>query len=223
MLLFGVFTRVSFIAVLAPGLGERFIPMSARLAAAFAIAALATSALSDVETREAPTSIIALATILFVEAFAGALLGLSARAFVFVLQTAGGIIAQNLSLSQLTGSAVSFEADSPFSAILTFCGICIAVIVGAHMQLVAAVVQSYQIIPFGELSNTAAAADWVLNRLGYVLKFALQLSAPFVLLGIIYVLALAGASRAMTQLSAAFVGAPAIILAGMICLRLQHH
>ncbi len=215
-LLIGIFTRVSFMAILAPGLGERFVPIGARLAAAFAIAALAASALSDMDSLPIPNSPIELATILFIEAFAGALLGLSARVFIFVLQTAGGIIAQHLSLSQLFGSAVSFEADSPFSAILTFSGVCIAVIMGAHLQLVAAIIQSYQILPFGEVIETAAAADWVLDRSGFVLKFALQLSAPFVLLGVIYVLALAAASRAMTQLSAAFVGAPAIILTGML-------
>ncbi len=41
------------------------------------------------------------------------------------------------------------------------------------------------------------------------------MAAPFVLLGMVYSVALAAANRAMPQMAAVFVGAPAVIFAGM--------
>ncbi len=216
---FGVFVRISLVAVLAPGLGERFMPSRVRLAAALALSAIVTPGLSvDAAALRSPAEVDAallIATALS-EAAAGFVIGFALRIMIFGLQIAGAIVAQHLSLSQIFGASVSFNAESPFGSILTFAGVCLVVIAGGHFHLAGALLTTYDALPFGLFPGFAEGGGWSAGRVASAFTMALGLSAPFVIVGLIYSLALAAASRAMPQLSAAFVGAPAITFAGLL-------
>lgn len=211
----GVFTRISLITMLAPGFGERFIAVRVRLVVALVMTMIVAPALYDSTSFGPITGSAELAALIFTECAAGFVIGFSLRIFVFVLQIAGAIIAQHLSLSQLFGATITTEAEAPHAALLTFCGICLIMISGAHFHIAGAVISSFDILPFGLAPGFDEVGAWSANRTGKALMFALQLSAPFVIIGFIYSLALAAASRAMPQLSAAFVGSPAIVFAGL--------
>ncbi len=214
MLVGAMFARISAVAFLMPGLGERAIPMRARLAAAIAITlVLAPMILSaDMRPPQTPAEILSMYA---AETLSGLLIGFALRLMIFILQIAGAIIAQNLSLSQLFGPTVGFDSESPFAAILVMAGVAIAASAGVHLYLVGALADAYDALPFGMFPGAEAAGDWSARRVGEGFFKALALSSPFVILGFLYSLALAAASRAMPQLMAAFVGAPAITLAGL--------
>lgn len=210
-----VFARISLVAMLAPGFGERFIAVRVRLVVALAMTAIVVPALYDRAIFAPITGPGDLAAIIFTESAAGFVIGFSLRIFVFILQITGAIIAQHLSLSQLFGATVTTEAEAPHAALLAFCGVCLIMISGAHFHLAGAVLSTFDILPFGLAPGFDEVGAWSAERTGKALIFALQLSAPFVIIGFIYSLALAAASRAMPQLSAAFVGSPAIVFAGL--------
>lgn len=209
-----VFTRVSAVVFLAPGLGEKAIPMRARLGAAFAITIVLIPLILSPEMT-APETTAAVVALYAAEFMSGVLVGFALRLMVFILQIAGAIIAQSSSLSQLFGPTVGFDSESPYAAILVMGGVAMAAAAGLHVQLVGALVDVYELLPFGMFPGAEDTGHWSTVRVGAALFKSLALASPFVILGFLYSLALAAASRAMPQLMAAFVGAPAITLAGL--------
>jgi len=213
-LVFGVIARVSAIVFLAPGLGERMVPIRVRLGAVLAITMLVAPALMASGAPQA-VSPSQLAALIGAEAFSGFIIGFSLRLTIFILQMVGTIAAQQLSMSMLFGPGLGHDQESPLSTILIMAGIALAASTGLHVEIAAALVRSYQLFPFGEAVFAGDAAERATSNGGEAIALAFGLAAPFVILGFVYSLALAAMNRAMPHLMAAFVGAPAIIFAGM--------
>lgn len=214
ILIGAIFSRISAIAFLTPGIGERAVPVRVRLTVAIAITIVIAPMVLTPEMRP-PSEPAAIAALYAAEALSGLLIGFALRIMVFILQIAGAITAQSLSLAQLFGPTVGFDSESPFAAILVMAGVALAAATGLHIHLVGAIADVYEALPFGLFPGAEETGEWSTNRVGAALFKSLALSSPFVILGFLYSLALAAASRAMPQLMAAFVGAPAITLAGM--------
>jgi flagellar biosynthetic protein FliR len=208
----GVFARMSGIAFLAPALGELQVPARVRLAGAVALAMLV-APFADAPFK--PATVPALAAIIGAEAATGLLIGFALRLGVFALQLLGSIAAQVLSLSQLFGPGLGHDQESPISTILIAAGLALACAGGLHVRLAASLADSYAAFPFGAGFNVAEGAEFAAAQAGKALSLAFGMAAPFVLLGVVYAIALAAANRAMPQMAAVFVGAPAIVFAGM--------
>lgn len=214
VLIGAIFTRISVVAFLMPGLGEPAVPMRARLAAAIAIAMVLTPIVLTPDMTP-PQAIAGVVALYAAEFMCGAIIGFALRMMVFILQFAGAIIAQSVSLSQLFGPTVGFDSESPFASLLVMAGVAMAAAAGLHIHIVSALADLYETLPLGLFPGAAETGDWSVMRTGAALLKALSLASPFVILGFLYSLALAAASRAMPQLMAAFVGAPAVTLAGL--------
>lgn len=209
-----IFTRISAIAFFMPAMGERAVPTRVRLAGAIAITIIITPLVLTPEMRP-PTEPAAILALFAAEVMCGLLIGFALRIVIFTVQIAGAITAQHLSLAQLFGPTVGFDSESPFAAILVMAAVALAATTGLHFHVVASIADVYEALPFGYFPGAESAAEWSANRVGEAFMKALALSSPFVILGFLYSLALAASSRAMPQLMAAFVGAPAITLAGI--------
>ena len=212
-----IFMRISAIAFFAPAIGESTVPTRVRLAVAIAITIVLAPALAF-DPSKAPTTLSGLFLLYLAEAISGLLIGFALRIMIFILEIAGAMAAQHLSLSQVFGPTIGFDASSPFASILIMGALALAASAGIHFHLVNALAESYEVLPFGQFPGAADAGEWSAQRVGAALMKSLALASPFVILGFIYSLALAAASRAMPQLMAAFVGAPAITLAGIALL-----
>jgi len=208
----GVFARMSAIAFLAPALGEIQVPVRVRLAGAIALTMLVAP---FADAPAAPANAAALAAIILAEAATGLLVGFALRLSVFALQLLGSITAQVLSLSQLFGPGLSHDQESPIATILIAAGLALACAGGLHLRLAGALAGSYAAFPFGAGLDFAAGAEFAAIESARALSLAFGMAAPFVLLGVAYAVALAAANRAMPQMAAVFVGAPAVIFAGM--------
>ena len=211
----GLIMRVSAFVFLLPGLGERSIPVRVRLAAAMALS-ITLFPVVQAHAPQPPETVGALVASLGAEAINGLVLGFATRIFVFILQLSGAMIAQNLSLSQLFGPSVGFDSESPFAAILVMAGIALAMASGLHFHLVNSFAGAYEVLEFGVFPGGSETGEWSATRTGLAFMKSLALAAPFVILGFIYSISLAAANRAMPQLPAAFVGAPAVVIAGAI-------
>ena len=214
VLIGAIFTRISAVVFLTPAIGERAVPVQVRLAAAVAITMVVAPIILSPDMRP-PEEPAAIAALFAAEALSGLVVGFSLRLLTFILQIAGAIIAQHLSLWQLFGPTVVYDSEPPFAALLVMAGVAMAASAGIHFHIVGALVDVYQTLPFGMFPGAEATGEWSTSRVGEALMKSLALSSPFVILGFLYSLALAAASRAMPQLMAAFVGAPAITLAGL--------
>ena len=212
----GIFVRVSVLAFFLPGIGESQIAVRIRLVAAALITlVIVPPVLGDAAIDTSSPATIALG--FAAEALAGFILGFAFRLGIWVLQIAGTIIAQAMSLSQLLGSTTE-EPNTTISSLLILAGTALLVTMDLHIEAVRVLIASYETFPLGEFADTDNAAYWALERCAGAFAFALALSLPFVILNFIYNVMLGAVSRAMPQLMVAFVGIPAITGAGLLLL-----
>jgi flagellar biosynthetic protein FliR len=211
-----IFARLSAMFMFLPGIGERVMPVRVRLTAALALMLVLLPAVSgDIAAPQQPSKIAAM---IGAEAVSGALIGFSIRIAIFAIQIAGVIASQSLSLAQLFGSNMSFEPETPISTMLMFAAIVMAVTAGVHFEAVSVLIISFDIIPLGQFPGASDTGEWAAGRAGFAFSAGLSLAFPFVVLGFIYNLAIGAANRAMPQLMVAFVGIPAVTLAGFALL-----
>ncbi len=214
-----MFVRLSVLAFLLPGLGEATIPVQVRLVVAFSITWLLVPVLLPTfpEITAEPG---ALAGLMLVEALNGFVLGFSFRIMIFVLQIAGTIIAQAMSLSQIFGNLLTEEPNPTVSVLLMTAGITLALTMDFHIEAIKVLIRSYEMFPLGAAVNTEDLAFWATQKAMGAFDFALSLSLPFVILNFIYNIMLGVVNRAMPQLMVSFVGLPAITGAGLMLLAL---
>lgn len=211
---FIVFLRVGATVALLPGFGEQSVPMRIKLTIALAFTVIVAPALTQPVPVFSPDALVQLG---LTETIAGLLLGLGIRLFILALQTAGAIAAQSTSLSQILGGA-AIEPLPAMGYVLTVGAIALAVMAGLHVKAAHLLIHSYVLLPIGLFSAGADVANWGLSQVAYAFELAFLLAAPFVLMSVLYNLALGVINKAMPQLMVAFVGAPVITLGGLFLL-----
>ena len=209
-----VFARVGAAISVLPAFGEQAVSTRIKLAAAISFSLVVGAAMwADLLPTEPDQGVL---KILVSETLVGLLLGLSLRVLVIALQVAGTIASQAISLSQIFGAGVGPEPQPAFSSLLVVAGLAFAVMAGLHVKVVMMFLLSYELFPIGVFVDSASVAEWGARHVGHMFAIGLTLAAPFVLAATIYNLGLGFISRAMPQLMVAFVGAPAISLAGLV-------
>ncbi|WOI52941.1 flagellar biosynthetic protein FliR [Parvularcula sp. LCG005] len=212
-----IFSRLSLLIFMLPGIGTRIIPVNVRVVVALAITLL----LFPVIAPRLSATDLPLVALIVGEVFVGFALGFFIRVSIFVLSMAGAAIAQSLSLSQIFGAGISEESNTTVSTLLTMAGAVLFLTIGAHITMIEIFVRSYENLPPGFIfANDAVGliARKALAVCGDGLAFALMLSAPFLLLNLAYNVLLGVLNRAMPQLMVTFVGMPAITLSGLVLL-----
>ncbi len=211
---FIVFLRIAAIVSLMPAFGGKSVPVRVKLVVALAFALIVTPALEIVPANPDFGNLVWL---IISETTVGLMIGVGIRLFVLALQTAGAIAAQSTSLSQILGGAVA-EPLPAIGYILIIGGLALAVMSGLHVKVVALVLLSYDMIPIGTLPDGSTISTWGLGQIKRAFELAFTLAAPFVILSLLYNLAIGAINKAMPQLMVAFVGAPVITAGGLFVL-----
>lgn len=213
---FVVFLRIGAAMSLLPAFGERSVPIRVRLGItlAFTLIVAPAAAPSLLPVIESGSKLY-----LITETIAGLAIGIVARLFVISLQAAGSIAAQSTSLSQLFGGA-SIEPAPAMGHLMVIAGLALAVSTGLHIRLAELLLYSYDVLPAGQFPQPDNWITWGVSRVSYAFGLAFALAAPFVIVSLIYNIALGVINKAMPQLMVAFVGAPAITAGGLILLAL---
>jgi flagellar biosynthetic protein FliR len=212
-----VFARVGTMVMLMPGLGERFVMMRARLVVAVFLAFLMLPIARPL--MAVPTDPGAVFSLLIIEILIGALLGLSARLIMTALQTAGVIVANQIGLGFATAVDPAMGQQNPsIGNFLTLLGITLILVTDLHHLAIAAIVGSYSTLPPGLLPQAGDASRLGLMAVAKSFALAVQISAPFIVFGLLFNLGLGVLARLMPQFQVFFLGAPASILIGMAIL-----
>jgi flagellar biosynthesis protein FliR len=157
--------------------------------------------------------------IFFIELFIGILLGLAARIIVGTLQTAGTIIAQQLGLAfAMSVDPAMGGQQASIGNFLTLLGLTLVFVMDLHHIALAGIGESYQVMPPGGLPSISDASQLILKAVTLSFSVAVQISAPFIVFGVLFNLGLGLLSRLMPQLQVFFLALPATILGGMILL-----
>ncbi|WP_246066581.1 flagellar biosynthetic protein FliR [Aliiroseovarius halocynthiae] len=212
---FVVFLRVGAAMALLPAFGETMVPARVRLFIGLAFTIIVSPAVAS--GVDASIGTLTSPIYLMSEPIVGLGFGIALRLAVVSLQIAGSIAAQSTSLAQLMGGNSS-DPQPAIGHVLTIAGLALAVMLGLHVRIVEGFIMSYQIFPVGDLPDAQGFSDWGISHIARAFGFAFTLAAPFVIVSLLYNVALGVINRAMPQLMVAFVGAPAITAGGLILL-----
>ncbi|NIZ09723.1 flagellar biosynthetic protein FliR [Pseudooceanicola sp. HF7] len=209
-----ILLRVGAFTSFLPAFGEQSVPTRVKLVIAVSLSAIVLSAQPVLPPQPGYRSFLSL---LASETVIGLMLGLGLRLFVMGLQTAGSMMAQATSLSQILGGA-GVEPLPAIGHVLVIGGLALAMILGLHVHAVLYLLMSYDVLPVGRWPDGADLAQWGSGLVAQSFRLAFSLAAPFIIISLIYNLTLGVINRAMPQLMVAFVGAPVITFGGLALL-----
>jgi flagellar biosynthetic protein FliR len=213
-----VFARVGAAAVLLPGIGDLRVPARVRLLFALALSVLTLGAVGGSLPAAAP-ELGALVWQIVGEVAVGLFIGATAAALLAILHMAGNVIAAQIGLGNaLTGELFSAEQGASIGAALTAAGLVIIFATGLDHMMLSAIAQSYDGLPVGRLAAVEDLAQGFAATLSSAFAVAIQLSTPFLVLGLAFNVGLALANRALPQLPVFFVGLPASLVGGIVVL-----
>jgi flagellar biosynthetic protein FliR len=213
-----VFARIGTMLMLLPGLGEQNISTRMRLTAALVLAAVLLPL--HRAAYHIDTSALAPVIVLLVEEILiGAMLGLTARLTISALEVAGAVIAQQLGLGFVTAvDPTQGEQGAIVGNFLTMLGITLVFATDMHHLVIAALNDSYTLFAPGEVPAVGDAAALITKIVAGAFRIGIQLSAPFLVFGLMFNIGLGVLSRLMPQMQVFFVALPLSILLGLMFL-----
>jgi len=215
-----VFARTGTMVMLLPGLGEQNISARMRLTIALILAAVLLPlhrSAYDIDPSALGPAIV----MLMEEIMIGAVLGLTARLTISALEVAGSVIAQQLGLGFVTAiDPTQGEQGVLVGNFLTMLAITLFFATDMHHLVIAALNDSYSLFEPGEVPATGDVAALMTKTVSGAFRIGIQLSAPFLVFGLLFNLGLGVLSRLMPQMQVFFVALPLSIIIGLLFLLL---
>jgi len=214
-----LFARVGTMLMLIPALGEQIIPARLRLSFALVFALVLYPLLSPT-LPAIPTELMAVVGLVGHEVIIGLILGGITRLIVMAAQVAGAVIAfqSGLSVAMAADPTQGGIQGAVIGSFLSFLGIALIFATDLHHLALAAIYDSYRVfspttpLMFGDI------AQLTLNTVSGAFVVGVQMSAPFIVFGLVFYLGLGILARLMPQLQVFFIAMPASIAVGLILL-----
>jgi flagellar biosynthetic protein FliR len=213
-----VFARIGTMVMLLPGLGELTVPARVRLG----IALVLTAILFPLHRNAYQLDLSSFTPILVTmaqELLVGVMLGVTARLTMSSLQVAGSVIAQQLGLGFVTAVDPNQGQQGVIVGnFLTLLGLALLFAFDLHHLVIAALNDSYALFRPGEVPAMGDAAALVTRTIAGAFRVGIQLSAPLLVFGLLFNVALGILARLMPQMQVFFVAMPLSILIGLLIL-----
>lgn len=211
-----VFARIGAAVMLLPGFGEVFVPGRVRLLLAVGITVVVTPVVGPY-VPATPAGLLGMFAAIGHELVIGLFLGAMARIMVSALHTAGTIIGFQSSLSNAQlFDPVNANQGSLMGSFLNVLGVFLIFATNLHHLMLMAVIDSYSLfmpgsaIPVGDFSDVASR---VLSR-SFLL--AMQMAAPFIVMGMLFYLGMGLVARLMPQVQIFFIAMPIQLFLGFM-------
>ncbi len=215
-----LFSRLGALVMLLPAFGDVSVPGRVRLGLALAISAVLFP-LAGTFYGEIPQKLFDVFPLMGSEIFIGLLIGGTARLLMSALQVAGTVISFQMGLSY----AMSFDPTQGvqgalLGSFLSVLAVTLVFVTNLHHVFLAAISDSFILFKPGAIPSVASFTEMAVNVVAGAFKVGIQLSAPFMVFGLIFNLGLGILSRLMPQVQIFFVAMPANILVGLALLAL---
>ena len=151
------------------------------------------------------------------EIIIGVVLGATARVTLAALQVAGSVIAQQMGLGFVTAvDPTQGQQGLLIGNFLTLLGITLLFATDTHHLVIAALNDSYAIFSPGEMMPSGDVAALATRAFAAAFRIGLQLSAPFLVFGLVFNIGLGVLARLMPQMQVYFVGVPLAFVCGFL-------
>ena len=211
-----VFARVGAMVMLLPGFGESNIPVRVKLGIALLLT-LIILPLHRTAYQVDLTSMSALGVLMVHEIAIGIVLGATARVTLAALAVAGSVIAQQLGLGFVTAvDPTQGQQGVLIGNFLSILGMTLLFATDTHHLVIAALNESYRIFAPGQLMPSGDVAALATRAFATAFKIGMQLSAPFLVFGLVFNIGLGVLARLMPAMQVYFVGVPLSIMIGFL-------
>src|SRR5882724_4335319 len=211
-----VFARVGAMVMLLPGFGESNIPTRVKLGIALLLT-LIILPLHRAAYQVDLTSMSSMAVLMVHEIIIGIVLGATARVTLSPLPAAGLVIAEPLGLGFVkVVDPTQGQQGLLIGNFLTILGITMLFATDSHHLVIAALNESYRIFSPGELMSSGDVAALATRAFAAAFKIGMQLSAPFLVFGLVFNIGLGVLARLMPAMQVYFVGVPLSIMVGFL-------
>lgn len=216
-----IFARVGSILMLIPALGEQVIPARMRLSFALIFSAV----LYPLVTPSLPPltgDMLQVGVYLFHEIAIGLMLGAITRLVTMAAAVAGSVIAFQAGLSGALGAdpVNGGIQGALIGTFLSMLGVALIFATDLHHVALMAIRDSYMIFSPTQPIMFGDAAQMAIQSTASAFVIGIQMSAPFLVLGLVFYLGMGLLGRMMPQLQVFFVAMPATIWVGLVLLAL---
>ena len=213
------FARVGTMVMLMPGVGEMNMPSRVRLTIALVLTGVLLPLHEAAYASVNLNTLVPVILMLFQEIMIGAVLGMTARLAISALQVAGSVVAQQMGLGFVTAvDPTQNQQGALVGNFLTVMGVALIFATNLHHLVIAALNDSYAIFVPGQMPIVGDVAQHITKVVATAFRIGIQLSAPFLVFGLLFNLGLGVLSRLMPQMQVFFIGLPLSILLGFMLL-----
>jgi len=216
-----IFARVGSILMLMPALGEMSIPARMRLSFAL-VFSLVLYPLVQPQLPALPSDVLQTIVYLLHELVVGLILGSITRLVTMAAAVAGSVIAFQTGLSGAQGADPinGGMQGALIGAFLSMLGVTLIFATDLHHVALMAIRDSYMIFSPKDPLMFGDAAQMAIQSAASAFVIGVQMSAPFIVLGLVFYLGMGLLARMMPQLQVFFVVMPASIWVGLILVAL---
>jgi len=215
-----LFARIGAALMLLPGFGELYVAPRIRLLLALAITLVLMPVLSG-GLPGLPGDPASLLLLLGGEIAVGVFLGVLAQIILSALHTAGMIVAfQSGFANALAFDPNTNQQGSLAGLFLGTTALLLLFVAGGHHLMLRAVADSYGLFVPGDPLPVGDFSMAVTDVVARSFALALQIAAPFIVVGLLFYLGLGLLARLMPQVQVFFIAMPLQILLGLFLLAL---
>lgn len=205
---FLVFVRIAAALMLLPGIGEAYVSVQIRLAAA-AVLTVAISPLVIGTLPVLPGTPLELLMLILGELVVGVLIGAAARLMMSALHVAGTVIAFQSSLGfALFIDPTQGTQGALIAAFLSLLGLVLIFATGLHMMMIRALADSYVLFTPGQMPPVGDFAALAVRYVSSSFRIGIQIAAPFIVFGLVFYIGLGILARLLPQIQIFFIAIP---------------
>lgn len=211
-----VFARIGALLMLAPGIGDSFVPARARLMVALFMAILIAPVVASA-VPPLPEQPAAMALILFKEIAIGLALGLGTRILFSALATAGAIAGFQTGLAMATAfDPAQNQQGAVFGTLLALLGTALVFQTDTHHWFLTGAAASYTNFSPGAALPLADITQFIIKAFSQAFYLAIQMTAPLLIYGIVINVAMGIVNRIAPAIQVFFIGQPIQVLLGIM-------
>jgi len=213
-----VFSRLGAMVMMMPAIGENGIPARVRLIMALLLTAIIMPLVAD-SYGALPQTIAGVVMLIVFEIAVGIFIGMAAKLIMSALHVAGNIIALQMSLAFAQNVDPTQGQQGVLVAnFLNLLAVALIFATGLDHLLIAAMRDSYDLFKPGQYLPVGDFSQMAIETFSGAFRLGLQLSAPFLVFGLVFYMGIGILSRLMPQIQIFFIAMPANIMLGLLLL-----
>jgi flagellar biosynthesis protein FliR len=213
-----IMARVGAAMTLLPGLGEAEPPTMVRLGLSIGVTALLLPGIAPL-VPPVPEAGLQAGFMIAAEVITGLWLGWLARLLALALPIAGQFISYMLGVANVLQPDPELGGEAtPIARLFAIVAPVAILVTGLYRLPLAALAGSYRLIPAGTLLPAADSAETAVRAVAAAFTLAVRLASPFLLVAIVWHVAIGLLARLVPRLQVYFVAMPGQILGGIVLL-----